>query len=164
MFVLVTGGSGSGKSEFAEDMAAARGKSRLYIATMKPYDDECFRRIARHREMRKNKGFETIESYGDLSDIKKRADTILVECISNLAANVMFSGDSKNAYERIVSGIMSLNCDDLVVVTNEVSSDGITYDTDTEKYIKLLGSVNAALARHADEVYEIVYGIPVRIK
>lgn len=41
MFILVTGGSGSGKSEFAENIAMKLGGKMLYVATMKPYDDEC---------------------------------------------------------------------------------------------------------------------------
>ena len=50
MFILVTGGSGSGKSEFAENIAMKLGGKMLYVATMKPYDDECLKRIERHRK------------------------------------------------------------------------------------------------------------------
>ena len=91
MFILVTGGSGSGKSEFAENIAMKLGGKMLYVATMKPYDDECLKRIERHRKMRDGKGFRTVECYTDLSEITESADTILLECMSNLTANVMFS-------------------------------------------------------------------------
>ena len=50
MFILVTGGSGSGKSEFAENIAMKLGGKMLYVATMKPYDDECLKRIERHKK------------------------------------------------------------------------------------------------------------------
>ena len=41
MMILVTGGSGSGKSAFAEDCVLALGeKKRIYIATMFPFDEE----------------------------------------------------------------------------------------------------------------------------
>ena len=43
MFILVTGGSGSGKSEFAENIAMKLGGKMLHVETMKPYDDECLK-------------------------------------------------------------------------------------------------------------------------
>lgn len=164
MFILVTGGSGSGKSEFAENIAMNFGGKMLYIATMKPYDDECLKRIERHRKMRDGKGFKTVECYTDLSEVSEKADTILIECMSNLTANVMFSDNNKNAFEKIVGGIMNLKSENIVIVTNEISSDGIEYDGDTKKYISLLGRINSVLSKRADRVYEVVYGIPIEIK
>ena len=136
MFILVTGGSGSGKSEFAENIAMKLGGKMLYVATMKPYDDECLKRI----------------------------DTILLECISNLTANVMFSDNNDNAFEKIIGGILNLKSENIVIVTNEISSDGIEYGGDTKMYISLLGRINSALSKRADKVYEVVYGIPIEIK
>ena len=67
MMILVTGGSGSGKSAFAEDCVLALGeKKRIYIATMFPFDEESKKRVARHRNMRSGKGFETVECYTGL--------------------------------------------------------------------------------------------------
>ena len=75
MFYVVTGGSGSGKSAFAEDLICRNhdvsgtgqsGDSLIYIATMVPYGEETKRKIRRHREMRMNKGFSTIECYTGL--------------------------------------------------------------------------------------------------
>ena len=64
MLILVTGGSGSGKSAFAESVVMGlKTRPNLYIATMYPFDEECHRRIARHRLMRRDKGFETLECY-----------------------------------------------------------------------------------------------------
>lgn len=162
MFVLVTGGSGSGKSEFAENLAAKYGGDKLYIATMKPYDEECIRRIERHRNMRAGKGFRAAECYSELT--KESADTILLECVSNLTANIMFSENNKNAEEKILRGIMALNCKNLIVVTNEISSDGVEYGAETETYIELLGRVNSELGKRADKVYEVVCSVPVEIK
>ena len=71
MLILVTGGSGSGKSAFAESVVMGlKTRPNLYIATMYPFDDECHRRIARHRLMRRDKGFETLECYTGLKDAK----------------------------------------------------------------------------------------------
>ena len=50
MLTIVTGGSGSGKSAFAEDKVLAFGEAqRVYIATMHPIDEESQKRIERHR-------------------------------------------------------------------------------------------------------------------
>lgn len=136
----------------------------LYVATMKPYDDECLKRIERHRKMRDGKGFRTVECYTDLSEITESADTILLECMSNLTANMMFSDNNDNTFEKIIGGILNLKSENIVIVTNEISSDGIEYGGDTKMYISLLGRINSVLSKRADKVYEVVYGIPIEIK
>ena len=50
MFQIVTGGSGSGKSAFAEALAMELGEKRYYIATMYPFGEESKQKIARHRK------------------------------------------------------------------------------------------------------------------
>lgn len=167
MLVLITGGSGSGKSEFAEKTAVDFGGDMLYIATMKPQDTECVTRIERHRKMRKGKGFKTEECYGSLCNVTQKADAMLLECVSNLTANLMFASDSANdTVNEIMRGIAHLidSCNNLVVVTNEISSDGIEYDNSTEQYMKNIGAVNCKIAKMADAVYEVVYGTAVRLK
>lgn len=53
MITLITGGSGSGKSAYAEKAVMEFGElNRIYIATMYPYDKESYKRIDRHRKMR----------------------------------------------------------------------------------------------------------------
>ena len=53
--------------------------------------------------------------------------------MSNLTANVMFSDNNDNAFDKIVGGILNLKSENIVIVTNEISSDGIEYDGDTKK-------------------------------
>lgn len=166
MLVLVTGGSGSGKSEFAENIAVNLGGKLTYIAAMKPSDDEeCKSRIARHREMRLGKGFDTVERYTDIKNLEI-SGTAVLECMSNLLANEMFGGIGKNAAEEVLQGVERLNkrCDNLVIVTNEISSDGAQYNTDTQEYKKNLGFINCEIAKVADEVYEIVCGTVNKLK
>ena len=56
MITVITGGSGSGKSAYAEKMVTDFGDlERIYIATMFPFDEESHQRIARHRQMREKK-------------------------------------------------------------------------------------------------------------
>ena len=96
--------------------------------------------------------------------------TALLECMSNLTANEMFSGESvtdcKAVVNRILSGIQQLKrgIEHLVIVTNNVFEDGCVYDEMTMEYIRAMGSINEQLAVRADQVIEVVVGIPVVIK
>ena len=74
MIHLVTGGSGSGKSEYAENWLTGRNKkdgTYIYIATMQPYTEETMKKIERHHRLRAGKGFRTLEKYTDLSGFPK---------------------------------------------------------------------------------------------
>lgn len=66
MLTLIVGGSASGKSAFAENYAMEAGENRIYIATMQPMDNECLARIEKHRGMRAQKNFQTVECYTGL--------------------------------------------------------------------------------------------------
>ena len=221
MLHIVYGGSASGKSSYAESFAMSlQGDGRLlYIATMYPYkwnttelDPETMQRIERHRAMRADKGFDTVECYRHVEHIvAKRQDVLLLECMSNLLANEMYleqdsddgelaesmsevekagvdgnvgsdvektgiggnagSGMSKTmspVSKKIVQALVALSArvQDVVIVTNDVFSDGgsLTYDESTREYVKNLAEINCALAWEAANVTEIVCGIPVKIK
>lgn len=170
MFHLITGGSGSGKSAYAENcILEFQGKSRIYIATMFPFDEESHRRIERHRKMRREKCFTTIECYTSVKNLEIPSDSdILLECMSNLTANEMYqeNGAGKKTVEEILQGIRHLKdrAKNLVVVTNEVFSDGISYDPDTMRYLSYLGKINQEMGKMADQVTEVVYGIPISLK
>ena len=167
MFFVVTGGSGSGKSAFAEKLTASLGEGRrIYIATMMCFDEEGKKRISRHRAMRADKHFETLERYTDLAGLEVPEDSILLlECMSNLTANEMFdeSGAGERTVEAVMEGICHLRekARHLVVVTNEIFSDGVEYDPETRKYQSYLGEVNCRMAEAAYGFYEVVYGIPL---
>ena len=70
MMTLVVGSSASGKSAWAEELAVhSPGRPRIYIATMEPSDEECLRRIDRHRQIRAGRGFVTVECYRNLRNL-----------------------------------------------------------------------------------------------
>ncbi len=171
MFELIYGGSASGKSEYAEGLLSDVSEGKYYIATMQPFGDEGRRRVERHRALRMGKGFETIERQRDICGLnfENRPGAVLLECISNLLANEMFGGDNladAEIIDRIVNGCLSLSqqTEHLVVVTNNVSEDGISYSEETERYIRLLGEINSRLGRAADKITEVVVGIAVVVK
>ena len=131
------------------------------------FDEEGKRkRISRRRAMRADKHFETLERYTDLCGLEVPEDSILLlECMSNLVANEMFdeSGAKEGTVEAVVEGLHHLRkkARHLVVVTNEIFSDGLEYDPETKKYQAYLGAVNCRMAEEADGFYEVVYGLPL---
>lgn len=115
MITLITGGSGSGKSAYAEKYICHASnekgfKEKYYIATMQVFDEEGQRKIDRHRRLRAGKGFITIEQPRDIKDAVSKLQSesslktgrlALLECMSNLVANEMFppvdASDTKEA-------------------------------------------------------------------
>lgn len=169
MLHIITGGSGSGKSAYAESRILAAGEGRrIYIATMIPWGQEGRQRVERHRRLRREKQFETVECYTGLDRLILPEDgLVLLECMSNLVANEMFEPKGAGVYavEAVLRGVESVcrQARAVVLVTNEVFSDGISYDPETLRYLSYLGEVNQRLAAWADSVTEVVYGIPLRL-
>lgn len=171
MLTLVIGGSASGKSAFAEDLILKAGPGpRYYLATMEPMDDECRARIDRHRAMRARKGFKTIEQYTNLGSLTlPRRGTVLLEDLGNLAANELYSpagAGPEKALEAILEGIdrLGVQCRALVVVSNEIFAGGRDYAPGTETYLSLMARAHRAIAARADQVYEVVCGLPYGYK
>ena len=164
MTVLITGGAKCGKSHYAEDIFNGFIGKKYYIATMQPDGEEAQATIARHRAQREGKGFVTIEQYFDFTEVcVPEGSGMLLECLGNLCANVLFGSHPKDTQESICNGIryLSEHAERLVIVTNQVGSDGIDYAEGTMRYMKLIGEINRYAASLADVVVECVYGIPV---
>ena len=179
MLVLIIGGSGSGKSAYAEDYITKLFKDyrKYYIATMQVYDEEGQEKVFKHQKMREGKGFLTIEQSTDIhqaADKMEKDTTIenvgLLECMSNLVANEMFREgqirDCDLVKKNIIDGIEELlkTVKDFIIVTNNVFEDGIVYDETTMNYIRTMGCINQELAKMADKVIEVVVGIPIIVK
>lgn len=192
MIYLVLGGSGSGKSEYAENLAvelhdtAGKNSKLFYLAHMYPYivdgtgekrmDDETRKRIERHRTMRKSKGFETRELFCDMKNelaLLENDTVLLSECMSNLLANEMYLPEGNLAegiceellFNIIVNPIIkkSKEVAAYVVVTNEIYLDK-EMDAETVKYVKALGYINKCLVKYSKQAYEVVCGIPLALK
>lgn len=88
--------------------------------------------------------------------------------MSNLVANEMYmeNKEEKDIVLKIINEVKRLKniSDNIVIVTNEIFSDGIEYDKETEKYINNLGKINKELGQLAEQVIEVVYTIPIYIK
>ena len=166
MFTLVIGGAASGKSEFAEAHVLSLSGRRIYLATMEPFGAEDRARVEKHRQMRADKGFETVERYTDLRGLEVLPDAnILLECLGNLTANELYSlwGGGADAVLAGMDHLLARSAH-LTVVTNEVCSGGMDYVGDTLTYMRELARINRTLAARADRVVEVVCGLPNVLK
>lgn len=169
MRILVIGGAASGKSEYAEALALLMPEPRIYIATMMPLDNEDRMRIERHRMMRREKRFYTMERYINMKRlVLPERGTVLLECLGNLTANELFSenGAKGGTFDAVVRGIEAIEaqCDNLIIVSNDVFSDGSAYAEETLEYLRTLSDINRALASRFESVAELVCGIPLILK
>jgi adenosylcobinamide kinase/adenosylcobinamide-phosphate guanylyltransferase len=181
MTVFITGGSGSGKSAFAESIAQKLGGSLVYVATMPVASDEDKAKVERHHRLRAGKGFVTLERPGKLADLPDGGETMLIECISTHTANLMFGpGDARRpttdtthpttdiafwteTLKKELEPILKRK-GNTIFVSAEIASDGATYSPETEAYKSVLTAINRHLVQSCDAAFELVCGIPVKIK
>lgn len=165
MILLLTGGSGCGKSTYAEKIIRAiPSERRVYIATMRVCDEESAQRVRRHRSQRADMDFSTVECPKNLGAVHIEPDsTVLLEDLPNLLANEMFDGGDPNRIFPQLHWLCGM-CENLVIVTNDVHSDGLRYENPTLEYQRRLAEINREAAKLADAVAEVVYSIPVYLK
>lgn len=169
----ITGGAGSGKSEYAEQLAerlhAELAGPLYYVATMHPAprDSDAAARIAKHQTRRAGRGYTTIECPTNIAQLRTQAlenAVFLLEDLTNLYANEVY-GTSGHPHE-IVAPLLALTqqAGAVIIVANELYSDGIAYALETATFLRDLAGLAAELSIAADQVTEVVYGIPVQLR
>ena len=156
MLTLLTGGSGNGKSTFALKLLSQMPGSRYLVDTALVYD-EAEAALRRQKQLQlQEQGILTLSCGTGLEALQFPAgSSAVLECMCHLTANEMFGGetpfleqrDQQTVFFRILSKIEHLleQCDNLIIVTNEVGCEGLQYDDSTESYKRLLGMLNNTL-------------------
>ncbi len=176
---FIVGGARSGKSDYAERLAAESGGRVLYVATGQPLDEEMLIRIRAHQD-RRPVSWQTIELSIDvgrqLLAAPLDADVALVDCITLLVSNLVLKASAdldepdtstatelvRSEIEELVKAIRSSKAHWLVV-SNEVGQGLVPPYPVGRLYRDLLGWANQRIAEEADEVIWMVAGIPVPI-
>jgi len=168
---LIIGGCRSGKSRYALALAEqAVGKSRIFIATSMPDDDEMKERVRRHQAER-GAQWETVESPIGLAravaESSPEADVIVVDCItlwiSNLMMNAHTADGIEDRIETLSASLAVARCP-VILVTNEVGAGVVPDNHLARRFRDLVGTANQNLAHVSDRVIWVVAGIPVVIK
>jgi adenosylcobinamide kinase/adenosylcobinamide-phosphate guanylyltransferase len=184
-FILLLGGARSGKSTFAERLAAKSGRSVAYIATAQASDADMHQRIQHHRASRPSH-WQTIEEPLLLSQALLQAssvaDLLLLDCMTTWLGNwLLAQGEtdldeaslhSAHLYDRVLAEAQSFLTTvsalpphkTLLVVSNEVGLGIVPAYPLGRVYRDLLGLVNQRLAASADRVYLLIAGLPVDLK
>lgn len=174
--ILITGGSRSGKSAFAQQMAEQEDGSRLFLATCPVTDGEMEERIQRHIADREQAGWDTVEEQIDITRQLETAGqyrVVLVDCLTLWVNNIMY--EAHNNKTPLDEDTISQKTTDLVVaarkhpgrvifVTNEVGLGIVPGNKDARLYRDLVGRCNQHVAAAADSVYLVSCGIPIQIK
>lgn len=176
--ILILGGARSGKSSYAERLAAELGgPDVLYIATAQAFDDEMRARIAAHRAARPV-GWRTLEApslaAAPLAEAVGDAAVVLVDCITLLTSNAILAlGDepapaaAEEAVDREVDALLTAygaGTATWIVVSNEVGLGLVPPYPLGRIYRDVLGRANQRLAAAADQVLFMVAGLPLTVK
>jgi len=188
--VLITGGSRSGKSRHAQELAERVAGRRTFIATCPAVDEEMAERVRRHREAR-GTSWVTLEEEVDLPGALRRAAgsrAIVVDCLTLWVSNLLLEahGDSGTAGPAAAPGRppegfgmtedeMEARCarvleaceglDGVVVfVTNEVGMGIVPDNALARRFRDLAGRCNQTIAAGAGRVVFMVSGIPWVVK
>lgn len=177
--IMVTGGSRSGKSEFAEKYVLHYSPKCDYIATAEILDDEMAERVRLHRERRNNGRWINHEApyHAErvFAELSNETNCVLFDCLTIYMSNLFYGKEAPqgeflyccevvlNEIEKVL--VAARKCGKIVVfVTNEVGNGIVPDNQMAREYRDLAGWVNQKVAEEADHVYYCVAGQAVDMK
>jgi len=172
---FILGGARSGKSRFAQELAAKLGKRVLFVATGEPLDEEMSLRIQVHKRSRPHT-WKTLEAPTNVAKAMKGkigdAEVVIVDCLTLLVSNLMGTEDvDAETLEKKVTAeledlvaFMRTTKAHFIIVSNEVGLGLVSPYPAGRVYRDALGMANQMLAKNADEVYLMVAGIAIPLK
>lgn len=172
---LITGGTRSGKSRFAEQLAQQYGGPLCYLATAQALDCEMDERITRHRA-RRGSDWQTVEEPLALPQALARLDgsyrVILVDCVTLWLTNLLLLGERTDTereelllgdVQRLAATLRDMQTP-VILVTNEVGMGIVPEHPLGRLFRDLAGQANQILAAVSHEVYAVISGIPLKLK
>jgi len=167
---FITGGARSGKSAFAEKIAADIAGRRAYLATAQALDAEMVARIEHHRQ-RRGSAWDTYEEPLAVAELvhklSGRYDVVLLDCLTLWLSNIMArtrSADEIDAHiVRLVSAVKAFSgaC---IIVSNEVGLGIVPDNALARQFRDVAGTANQKFALTANDAYFLASGIPLQIK
>lgn len=168
MIYLITGGTRSGKSSYAQELAITLSDAPVYVATARIWDEDFEQRVERHKQDRGDQ-WTSIEVEKKLGNPDLEGKVAVIDCITLWLTNFyMDTGqDVDHSLELAKEELDELFEQEeatLILVTNEIGMGTHAPTESGRKFADLQGWVNQYIARNADEVTLMVSGIPVTVK
>jgi len=165
MIILVGGGSRSGKSAKALEIARRYGPQRGFLATAQAFDDEMTERIRLHQAERGDE-FTTVEEPIHLGAavlrVEGKLDVLVVDCLTLWLTNVMLSGAEVDMLAMLdTMAASALPC---VLVTNEVGCGIVPENKLAREFRDRAGRLNQEAMARAEEGWFMVFGAGLRLK
>lgn len=165
---LILGGARSGKSRHAEALCRATGLERIYIATAAAYDEEMRERIASHRAMRGEDGWQTVEEQHDLSSALVRElspdQIVLVDCLTLWLTNrLLADADMDQEFDRLADTLEQRR-GPVVIVSNETGLGIVPENKLARRFSDLQGRLNQRIAALSTHVDFVAAGLPLTLK
>ena len=170
--ILITGGSRSGKSGYAQKLAEALPGPRAYLATCPVIDPEMAVRVEKHRESRRASDWETIEETVDLAGAIRRAGryrVLLVDCLTLWVNNLLYeAGRRGDVFTEETTAVRCREVLDacgafpgtILFVTNELGMGIVPDNEAARRFRDCAGRCNQMLAEAAGTVTLVVAGNP----
>ena len=169
MLELILGGARSGKSRFAERLAADSGLAVTYIATSQALDGEMTSRIAHHRE-RRPAHWALVEEPLQLARVLREQAAVnrclLVDCLTLWLTNLLMLDDAmrlaeeRDALLECLGGLPGR----ILLVSNETGLGVVPLGELTRRYVDEAGWLHQAVAERAQRVTFMVAGLPMTLK
>lgn len=167
---LILGGTRSGKSSYALELARHFPQPRLYLATAEAGDEEMAARIAQHRRDR-GEGWDTwevpLDLAGALAQAQGRYQVILADCLTLWLSNRLVRegnhSELKKACRELVTTLEKVTTPTLLV-SNEVGWGIVPDNPLAREFRDLAGWLHQLLAAAADLVVLLVAGLPLTLK
>ncbi|MGO4439938.1 bifunctional adenosylcobinamide kinase/adenosylcobinamide-phosphate guanylyltransferase [Rhizobium sp. RAF56] len=164
---FILGGARSGKSRFAEQLVAASGLDRHYVATGRAWDDEMGARIASHQVNRGDLWTtheEPLDLVRRLAAIDLGSRAILVDCLTLWVTNLMMEGrDLASEFAALADYLPSARAL-IVLVSNEVGLGIVPENRMAREFRDHAGRLHQMVAAAAFEVYFVAAGLPLKMK
>jgi adenosylcobinamide kinase/adenosylcobinamide-phosphate guanylyltransferase len=167
---LILGGTRSGKSSYAIELAGHFAPPRLYLATAEPGDEEMVARIAQHRRDR-GEGWDTEETPLNLAEAitqaQGRYEVILADCLTLWLSNWLIRGENKADLKAVCLELVATlknASTPTILVSNEVGLGIVPENSLAREFRDLAGWLHQLLAADADLVVFLMAGLPLTLK
>lgn len=164
--IFITGGVRSGKSAFAEQLAARlTGRNYYYIATGQAFDDEMRERIRRHQKDRASGRipWQTLEmSTAFPPQFGTAGDIVLFECVTTWLGNVQYESEQQQLDLAPFIEQFKMQCSQwqqsdvtAIIVSNELLDEPASIYEEVNTYRQVLGELHQWLVAQSEQAYEV---------